>query len=368
MECVRSRMASAVRLNCATCRSTRTMEISSNNAPPVKPLESPTELPQVFISYSRTDAGMAGRVHSALEATLGSGYVYMDTAGPAHAGKAWLPHIERVLAGAWLVICIVGKDWKKKVTNPKDHLRLELEYAVDQHLSFLPILLDCVKMPAATEVPESLRPIVALQAEFLRSETIRRDLPFIESAIKTLLHEGIPNKMSGDSSIGEALLLPSSMTAAAWTHEARKLLLREARSGQPEAQHELGLRFLLGAGTRVNMRLAIEFLELASKGGSTNAAINLLRLSDSGSEVASRALTCLLDMDARATERFVASHGGAIEILARLSKERVEALRPRALAGDREAREELMKRADAGDSTAARYISEVLGCEEATTR
>jgi hypothetical protein len=70
-----------------------------------------------------------------------------------------------------LVIAVIGTRWLGKTENnetriaqPDDPVRLELEVALESDAPLLPVLVEEAKMPRATELPETPRPLVKRNA------------------------------------------------------------------------------------------------------------------------------------------------------------------------------------------------------------
>jgi TPR repeat protein len=237
--------------------------------------------PQIFISAAREDFGAAGQVRLALEAFFGKRAVYMDASAPLRLGEARFEAVKGVLADTWLVVCMVGKGWPKKVITDSN-MGHELEYAASLNISFLPVLIDRARMPDAAALPEPLHRVASCPAEFLRPETMQRDLDFIVRAVQRSLEQS-PN-IEPDAlrtAYGE-LIIPDALHAGTLTFNDRMQLMDRARGGDAGASLELGLRYLTGSGTQKSPRLALRYLELASVAGAQEATVNLVLLSRHG--------------------------------------------------------------------------------------
>jgi hypothetical protein len=129
----------------------------------------------VFISYRRDDsAGDAGRLADALEARFGKARVFRDVED-IPAGEDFARAIDRALAQADTLLVVIGREWltasnsagRRRLDDPQDFVRLEIESALAHGIRVLPILMRGAAMPVADELPESLRPLTRIQAHEL---------------------------------------------------------------------------------------------------------------------------------------------------------------------------------------------------------
>lgn len=126
---------------------------------------------QVFISYRRDDAaGYARAIAAELSARFGPQHVFMDVDDIA-AGQGFAQAIERAVAGASVLLVLIGSRWRgeregapPRLHDPDDFVRREVAAALHRGLRVIPLLLDGAPMPTAAELPEELRPLAGLQA------------------------------------------------------------------------------------------------------------------------------------------------------------------------------------------------------------
>lgn len=129
-------------------------------------------MPSVFISYRRDDsAGEAGRLADALEARFGKDRIWRDVED-IPAGRDFAHEIDNALAQADVLLVVIGRDWlsvrnaagRRRLDDPQDFVRLEIESALTHGLRVLPVLVRGTAMPTEGDLPESLRPLVRIQA------------------------------------------------------------------------------------------------------------------------------------------------------------------------------------------------------------
>ncbi len=139
---------------------------------------------KVFISYRRDDAaGHAGRLADALVARYGADAVFIDveTIG---AGEDFVEAIDRALSTADAALIVIGPGWLRaertdggrRLDNPKDFVRLEVEAALRSGLRTIPVLVGGASMPAPDELPPTLVSLPRLNAAELVDRRFHADL------------------------------------------------------------------------------------------------------------------------------------------------------------------------------------------------
>jgi hypothetical protein len=144
----------------------------------------------VFLSYRRSDtAGHAGRLHDHLAARFGADRVFMDV-GDIAAGEDFTRALERELAKADVVVVAIGDGWltaaqdgRRRLDDPADHHRCEIEAAITQGKRLVPVLVEGARMPAEAELPLALRPLARCQAVELRDSRWGDDVAALTRAL-----------------------------------------------------------------------------------------------------------------------------------------------------------------------------------------
>jgi hypothetical protein len=98
-----------------------------------------------------------------LTARLGEGSVfrYVDTAGVN------FEDITRTLLASDVVLLIIGDRWlsdtadeaERRLDDPNDFLRLEIEYAFARHLPVIPVLIEDAALPFPNQLPDTIKPV-----------------------------------------------------------------------------------------------------------------------------------------------------------------------------------------------------------------
>jgi formylglycine-generating enzyme required for sulfatase activity len=120
-------------------------------------------MPKIFISYRRDDsAGMAGRIYDWLEARFGRDNLFMDV-DAIPFGVDFREHLHNAVGQCDVLLAVIGRNWvgptpegTRRLDDPKDFVRIEIEAALARNIFIIPVLVDQMRMPAETELPSSL--------------------------------------------------------------------------------------------------------------------------------------------------------------------------------------------------------------------
>ena len=131
-------------------------------------------MPNVFISYRRTDAaGYAEWIRGRLQSALGPAWVVMDDYAPRfERGVPFEDQLGERLARTDVVLVLIGLGWLHAtddagqlcLENVDDYVRLELESAFEAGAVVVPVLVGGVEMPTAAELPRTLAPLACRAA------------------------------------------------------------------------------------------------------------------------------------------------------------------------------------------------------------
>ena len=147
----------------------------------------------IFISYRRTDSLMAaGRLSDDLVDFFGRDQLFRDVdaiEGGANFDRAILD----ALRAAAVELVVIGRKWAsvadatgiRRVVQPDDYVRREIETAFAERIGVIPILVDGAAMPSSDELPQTLAPLTKLQTFEIADRTWRYD---VEQLAKHLEH------------------------------------------------------------------------------------------------------------------------------------------------------------------------------------
>ncbi len=118
----------------------------------------------VFISYRRTDGGgWAGRLNDHLALRFGSNVAWQDVEN-LKVGKDYLPQILKKIKSSDAVLIVIGPHWLKdglkRLRDPKDVLRMEIQQSLKSRAAVIPTLVGGAKIPPAKKLPAAIAGLV----------------------------------------------------------------------------------------------------------------------------------------------------------------------------------------------------------------
>ncbi len=157
----------------------------------------------IFICYRRDDsADASARIFERLKTEFGVEAVFIDV-HKIPVGQDFAKHIRLVLAQCRVFLTVIGPRWLafetpsegRRLDDQLDHVRLEIETALEGGTQVIPILLHNTEMPRERDLPTSLRPLSGMQAA-----RIRRD-PDFHRDMDTLIRALREGALSGSVSV-----------------------------------------------------------------------------------------------------------------------------------------------------------------------
>ncbi|MFL6203102.1 MAG: TIR domain-containing protein [Thermoanaerobaculia bacterium] len=150
----------------------------------------------IFINYRREDsAGHAGRLFDALSSHF-AGRLFMDV-DTLEPGVDFVEAIEQAVGSCEVLIVIIGREWltiedqagRRRLDNPGDFVRLEVESALARKIRVIPVLVQDAPMPRAEELPESLVRLARRNAIELSDARWAYDVDRLARTIQDILEE-----------------------------------------------------------------------------------------------------------------------------------------------------------------------------------
>jgi hypothetical protein len=126
---------------------------------------------RIFISYRREETAYpAGWLYDRLSSRFG-GQVFKDV-DSIQLGDDFVEVITRAVGSCDVLLALIGEDWltitdakgERRLDDPADFVRLEIEAALSRNVRVIPILVDGAAMPRADQLPESLAGLGRRQA------------------------------------------------------------------------------------------------------------------------------------------------------------------------------------------------------------
>lgn len=126
---------------------------------------------RIFISYRREETAYpAGWLYDRLSSRFG-GQVFKDV-DSIQLGDDFVEVITRAVGSCDVLLALIGGNWLtvtdtkggRRLDDPADFVRLEIEAALSRNVRVIPILVDGAAMPRTDELPESLAGLGRRQA------------------------------------------------------------------------------------------------------------------------------------------------------------------------------------------------------------
>jgi len=107
----------------------------------------------IFVSYRRADSGPeAGRISDTLERSFGEDAVFRDVkSGSIPVGVDFRALIDAVLSECFALVAVIGPEWRQRLDEPGDLVRIEVATALHRGMYVAPLLVR-----GAVLAPESL--------------------------------------------------------------------------------------------------------------------------------------------------------------------------------------------------------------------
>lgn len=153
---------------------------------------------QIFISYRRDDSQWGSRaLWEKLRTLYGEEQVFMDVES-LPLGSPFPEQIKNKLKKSDIFLIIIDKQWlnlqsngKRRLDDPEDWVRHEVEFGLNSGLPVIPILIEGASMPKAHELPESLKDLTNRNALTLSHSRMKGDVDRLVDAIGP-----VPNRPS----------------------------------------------------------------------------------------------------------------------------------------------------------------------------
>ena len=161
---------------------------------------------RIFISYRRDDAAYpAGWLFDRLVNHFGDGQVFRDV-DTIQLGDDFVADIAAAVGSCAVLLAVIGDRWLtvtgeeggRRLDDPADLVRLELEAALTRDIRVIPVLVDRARMPRAAELPASLEKLASRQAHELSPNRFNSDAERLLSVLDGIL-SGVMDRPSGPS-------------------------------------------------------------------------------------------------------------------------------------------------------------------------
>jgi len=149
----------------------------------------------IFISYRRQETGdLAGRLYDRLADRFGEARVFMDV-DTIELGVDFTEVITRAVGTCEVLLAVIGPHWltandqdgHRRLDDPDDVVRLEIEAALARDVRVIPILVGGAVMPRSQELPASLGRLARRNGLSVRHDSFRSDMARLVAAIERVV-------------------------------------------------------------------------------------------------------------------------------------------------------------------------------------
>ena len=150
---------------------------------------------KIFINYRRDDSiGMAGRLHDRLAHTFGRAKLFMDV-DHIPVGTDFVAHLNSQVAECDDILVVIGPNWlgvkdesgRRRLDDPDDFVAIEIAAALTRDIRVIPVLVDGARMPKASELPDSLKPLARRHAVDVRHAHFGHDAEALVARMREAL-------------------------------------------------------------------------------------------------------------------------------------------------------------------------------------
>jgi hypothetical protein len=171
---------------------------------------------RIFISYRRAEADFpASWLYERLAARFGEGQVFKDV-DSIEPGEDVAEVVAEAVGSCDVLLALIGDRWltiadehgNRRLDDPGDLVRLEIEAALERNVRVVPILVGNAKMPRAEQLPASLAMLARRQALELHPNRFKSDLGRLLRVLDRTLEEQQPPRQPEVTQAAEAPNVP----------------------------------------------------------------------------------------------------------------------------------------------------------------
>src|SRR5262249_5047153 len=158
---------------------------------------------KIFINYRREDSiATAGRLRDRLTETFGRDNLFMDVDN-IPVGRDFEDYLNSQVAACDAMLAVIGPNWltvkddtgQRRLDNLEDFVAIEIGAALARNIPVVPVLVDGARMPKASELPDSLKPLARRQAIQVRNTNFGSDAEGLVKRLReTLAPLGEPKR------------------------------------------------------------------------------------------------------------------------------------------------------------------------------
>ncbi|MCA9914799.1 MAG: TIR domain-containing protein, partial [Anaerolineae bacterium] len=148
---------------------------------------------RIFINYRRQDSeGYVGRLYDRLATYFDPHDIFMDVTSIS-PGQDFVEALEEAISNCDVLLAIIGPQWltltdesgERRLDAWNDFVRIEIEAALKQEKLIIPVLVGRAKMPAHTDLPETIMQLSRRNSIELSHQNFAHDVEQLAKSIKT---------------------------------------------------------------------------------------------------------------------------------------------------------------------------------------
>lgn len=146
----------------------------------------------IFISYRRdNEPHLAGRLNDRITNHFGRDRVFIDI-DSIEPGLDFTEVIQDALVKCQVLLVLIGKRWigavdqvgRRRLDDPNDYVRFEVETALSRKIRVIPILVEGAVMPGVDELPPGIESLVRRNAMEVSHGRFNSDVDRIVDALR----------------------------------------------------------------------------------------------------------------------------------------------------------------------------------------
>jgi hypothetical protein len=149
----------------------------------------------VFICYRREESAFAARaIHDRIVQRLERENVFLDVDN-IDLGVDWFNVLTERVGACDALVAVIGRNWassadkdnRRRLDDPDDFVRIEIEAALKRDVRVIPVLVDGAAMPKSGELPDSLKGLARRQGIEISPAGFDADVEKLEQALVSIL-------------------------------------------------------------------------------------------------------------------------------------------------------------------------------------
>jgi hypothetical protein len=233
---------------------------------------------RIFVSYRREETAYpAGWLFDRLAEHFGGSQVFKDV-DSIEPGDDFVQVITAAVGSCDVLLALIGDQWltitdahgRRRLDNPDDFVRLEIEAALARDVRVIPIIVEGARMPRADELPDSLAKLVRRQALELSPSRFDFDTNRLLRVLDKTLAER--RKAADDAA-------PVEMPTVKRTDPNTRGPSPSARDKRPDKQRlrlHARPRVLVGVGIAIMVILLLLVVAIIANSGTSSSTMGIV--------------------------------------------------------------------------------------------